>query len=195
MRRARLAPAFVTTVLTTGCAWTYGGALHYTQTADDPNTLGATGRVAWGLGGARNALVIAADLGLGSSVKYGGLWLQSYARAEWAWLPRPHDFGLRLGAGGLVLGATRGPDFSAGPAISAEVLYGLSVTDDPDRGYRATSLGLSLQAGYDAAGGAGPMMVLALSVVNDGVLPFGNPPRPRPAQAPVHNVVATDPAR
>jgi hypothetical protein len=196
VRRTRLSPAFVTTVLTSGCAWSYGAAVHYAQTAENPNALGATGRVAWGFGAGRNALVLAADLGVGSSVKYGGVWFESHPRLEYAWLPRPRGVGLRLGAGGLVIGGTRGPDLGAGPAISGEVLYGLSGTEDEDRGYRATLLGFAVQTGYDVVGDStGPMVVFAASITSDGVLPFGNPPRPRPQPAPVHNVIATEPAR
>lgn len=195
MRRRPLAPAFVTTVLSSGCAWTYGAGAHYAQSADNPNALGATARGAWGFGGERNALVIATDVGVGSSPRYGGVWMQSHSRLEWSWLPGPNDFGLRLGAGSLALGGTRGPQPGIGPAISAEVLYGLSVSPDTTYGYRGTLVGLALQAGYDVSNDAGPMMVLALSITRDGTVPFGNPPRPQVRVEPVrvNNVMATDP--
>lgn len=186
MRRPRLAPAFVTTVLSTGCAWTYGGGVQYAQNVDNPNTLGAHGRVAWGFGAGRNALVIATDLGVGSSVTYGGLWMHTAPRLEYAWLPRSRAVGLRLGAGALVLADTRASDIGAGPALTAEVLYGLSTTEDEDRGYRATLLGFGLQAAYDVSGDTtGPMVVLTASITRDAVLPFGNPPRVRPQVPPV----------
>lgn len=197
MRRTRLAPAFVTTVLTSGCAWTYGGGAHYAQNADNPNAFGAMVRGAWGVGGDRNALVLASDFSVGSSAHYGGVWLQTYSRVEWAWLPRPQDFGLRLGAGGLTSGGTRGTSLGIGPAISAELLYGLSVNPETRYGYRGTLLGFALQAGYDAAMDTGPMMVLAVTITRDGTVPFGNPPPPPIAVAPVatQNVMATDPPR
>ena len=185
MRRPRLAPAFVTTVLSTGCAWTYGGGVHYAQSVDNASALGANARVAWGFGAGRNALVIATDLGMGSSFTSGGLWMHTAPRLEYAWLPRSRAVGLRLGAGGLVLADTRASDIGAGPALTAEVLYGLTSNEDEDRGYRATLLGLGLQAAYDVAGDStGPMVVLTASITRDGVLPFGNPPRVRPQVAP-----------
>lgn len=191
-----MAPAFVTTVLTSGCAWTYGGGVYYAQNADNPSAAGAVVRGAWGVGGDRNALVIAADVGVGSSARYGGVWAQSYSRVEWAWLPRPRDFGLRLGAGALTAGGARGTQLGVGPAISAELLYGLSVNPETRDGYRGTLLGFSLQAGYDVAMEVGPMVGLAVTVTRDGNLPFGNPPPPRVSDfAPVHNVMATDPPR
>ena len=198
MRRRRLAPAFVTTVLSSGCAWTYGAGVQYAQSADNPNVVGASVRGAWGFGGERNALVIATDLGVGSSARYGGLWLQNHSRIEWSWLPRQSDFGLRLGAGSLTLGGTRGPQVGVGPAISAEVLYGLSVATDTGNGYRGTLIGLAAQAGYDVSGDAGPMVIFALSITRDGTVPFGNPPRPSAPIEPLrrnHNVMATDPPR
>ena len=202
MRRPRLAPAFITTVVSSGCAWalsgcawTLGGGAQYTHTAHSQNAVTAAGRVAWGFGGGRNALVIAADLAMGASPSHGGFWVQSTPRLEYAWLPRRGRVGLRLGAGGLV--ASGVDELVGGPAVSGEVLYGLSTSDEDgaERGYRATLLGLGVQLAYDAAGAEnGPVLGVAASVTYDGVLPFGNPPRPV-MQAPPRPVmqVATDP--
>jgi hypothetical protein len=204
MRRVKLAPAFVTTVLTSGCAWTYGGSVQYSHAIGESNGVSASARGAWGFGGARNALVIATDLSLGVSPSEGHLWAQTMPRLEWSWLPRDRDFGLRLAGGGFLGGtAARGYGLLAGPLLGAEALYGLNVQDDEQRnGYRGTLLGFGAYFAYDLAGEVNtPIVILGLSITRDGTVPFGNPPPPRfrpetvqvaPASAPLQ--VATDPA-
>lgn len=208
MRRARLAPAFVTAVVSggcawalSGCAWTLGGGAQYTHTGQAQNAVAVVGRAAWGFGHKRNALVIAADLATGASPSHGSFWIQSMPRLEYAWLPRRGRAGLRLGAGWLIasgVDASRVNDFVGGPAVAGEVLYGLTTSNDDgeNSGYRAVLLGLGLHVAYDVAGAeGGPVVVIAASVTHDGVLPFGNP-RPTFPQVPVRPVmqVATDPA-
>lgn len=188
MRRRALAPAFVTTLLTGGCAWTYGGGVQYGQRLEGPGGVGGFGRVAWGLGGGRTAVTLAADLGLGYSPSARGVWVQSSPRVEYARLPGAGGVGVRAGVGGLVAGA--GGAVAAGPGFSGELLYGLDVMDDPDRGYRATALAFGAQVALDLTGERVlPVFVLSVSVTREGLLPFGNPPRMR---APT-NVMAVDP--
>lgn len=199
--RRRLAPAFVTTAVSTGCAcalsgcaWTLGGGAEYAHAGSSQNAVAAHGRVAWGFGGGRNALTIAADLGLGASPSHGGVWVRSTPRLEWSWLPRRGRVGGRVGAGGMV--ATGVGEFIGGPAVTGELTYALSTSDEDgfERGYRATLLGLGLHLAYDLAGPQeGPVFALAASVTYDGVLPFGNPPRVRPTEARPVMQVATDP--
>ncbi len=197
--RRRLAPAFVTTAVSTGCAWalsgcawTLGGGVEYAHTGWSQNAVALHGRAAWGVGG-RSALVIAADFAVGASPSHGGVWGRTTPRLEWAWRPRQGAFGARLGAGGYLGGGVG--ELAAGPALTAEALYGLSTSDEDSlaRGYRATLLGLGLQLAYDVHGAqTGPLFVLGASVTYDGTLPFGNPPRmPAPTRAPLQ--VATDP--
>jgi hypothetical protein len=195
-RSGVLAPAFVTTVLTSGCAWTYGGGVQYTHGFDRTNGVAVNGRVAWGFGAGRNALVVAADLGMGTSPKHNGFWVQSTPRLEWSWLPHRGDVGLRLGLGGFIAGTTANSDSVSGPAMTSEVLYGLDEdSHDIDRGYRATLLGFGLQLAYDAADPMnGPLLVFHIAVTRDAVLPFGNPPRPR-NPAPAVSQIATEPQR
>lgn len=203
MRRARLAPAFVTTVVSSGCAWalsgcawTLGGGARYTHTGQAQNAVAVVGRAAWGVGDKRNALVIASDLAMGASPSHGSFWIQTMPRIEYAWLPRRGRAGLRLGAGGLV--ASRVHDIVGGPAVNGEVLYGLTTSneDGENGGYRATLLGLGLHVAYDVAGAeSGPVVVIAASVTYDRVLSFGSPTLTFP-QMPARPVmqVATDPA-
>jgi hypothetical protein len=195
-RSGVLTPAFVTTVLTSGCAWTYGGGVQYTHGFDRTHGVAANGRVAWGFGAGRNALVVAADLGMGTSPKHGGFWVQSTPRVEWSWLPRRGDVGLRLGLGAFIAGTTANSDSMSGPAMTSEVLYGLDEDSlDSDQGYRATLLGFGLQLAYDASDPmSGPMLVFHLAITRDAVLPFGNPPRPHHS-APSVSQIATDPPR
>jgi hypothetical protein len=192
MRRTPLAPAFVTTLVASGCAWSYGGSLHYTHVGEHPNGAALGVRGAWGLGGARNALTVTADLAMGLSPSHGGFWVQSSPRLEWAWLPRERSLGLRVGAGGLVASTTHAQDVMGGPLASGEALYALSVGDEGG-GYRATLLGVGVQVAYDTAGDAnGPVVLLSLALTQDGIMAFGNPPPPRDRRATTLQV-ATDP--
>lgn len=185
MRRTRLAPAFVTTVLTSGCAWTpYGGGAHYAQNADNPNAFGAIVRGTWGVGGDRNALCSRATSASGST-HTGGVWLQTCSHIEWASL-----LGRRISSPtrrrGAHLGGHARDVAGHRPRDLGELSTASRSTPRPATATAERSSAWRLQAGYDAASDVGPMMVLAVTVTRDGTVPFGNPPPPPIAVAPRH---------
>lgn len=199
MRRRPLASAFVTTVVSSGCAWSYGGGVQYAQATDGHAAFSGNVRGAVGLGG-ESSLTVFTELGLGVNPARPTLWGNGAAGLQWTTLPRQGAFGWRAGAG-VFFGAPRTEqDNIIAPALRGELLYGIAASDDVYRGPRATSLAFGLTAAYDVSDPTlGPVFALTVSVVRDGAIPFGNPPPPRVQPATLQtapttqNVMATDP--
>lgn len=199
MRRRPLASAFVTTVVSSGCAWSYGGALQYTQATDGHAAFSGNVRGAWGIGG-ESSLSVFSELGLGVNPARPTLWANGAAGLQWTTLPRQGAFGWRAGVGTFIGAPRTEHDMIIAPALRGELLYGFAFTEDVYRGLRATSLAFGLTAAYDVTDPVmGPVFALTVSVVRDGAVPFGNPPPPRVPPGALQtapttqNVMATDP--
>lgn len=199
MRRRPLASAFVTTAVTSGCAWGWGGGVQYVQATDGHAAFAGNVRGAVGIGG-QSSLTLYSELGLGVNPASPSLWGGGAAGIQWSSLPeRQGGLGWRAGAG-VFVGASRSVDDRViAPALRGELLYGLNVNDDVNRGPRTTSIAFGLMAAYDVSDPVlGPVFGLSVSLVRDGAIPFGNPPPPRPVlTAPItstsQNIMAVDP--
>lgn len=181
MSRKPLARAFVSSVMTSGCAWSYGASAQYVQATDGTAAVSANVHGAVGLGAARDAVMLRADLGLGyTPTAPSGPWVTGMQRILYVSLPRPGEVGYRLGVGGFTGGPRRRADFVGGPLVSGELLIPLRASAPAGEGYTATLLGIGVQAMYDLADEvSGPLFGLTVTLSRDGILPFGNPPPPR----------------